>query len=257
MTPRQRALAGVVERAARSAHAGSLVLRGGLVLRGLVAPTPRTVHDVDFLGLDPFDAVSVQPALADILATDVGDGVSYTTPRFGIIWAETEHPGVRGQCASTIGDQTFEIQIDVGFGDPRVAPDVPFTLPGTETPMMAAAAETLLAWKIHGLFERGRGQWRPKDLFDVIVLGAQDGLDHAILPECLRVAFASHGDDFGLMDRFFDGEWGQSRGSRRKWRSYRNKHGDGVPPEDFDEVIASARRIVRAIVGGASPPRRA
>lgn len=258
LSPRERALAGVVERAARSPHAAKLVLRGGLVLRELVAPSPRPVDDVDFLGLGCFDAQTIEPVLVELLASDAGDGVRYGAASFATTWVETEHPGVRAACVAVVdGDEqrAIEIQVDVGFGDPRVVDDVAFTLPGTQTSMAAAAAETLLAWKVHGLFERGRGQWRPKDLCDVVALGSKPGLDHDMLPECLRVAFASHGHELSLMDRFLHGEWGQSRGSRRKWRSFVRRRGDGSLPQELDAVVASARDIVTRVLGASATVR--
>ncbi len=252
---RERALVGVVERAAHSMHSERLLLRGGLAIREFVRPVPRPIDDVDFLGLGPLDADSAQPVAADLLAVEIGDGLVYSAPTFEVIWAETEHPGLRvrtfAECGTSRSEEAVAVQIDIGFGDPRVADDVCLQVAGVTRTVPTVAVETLLAWKIHGLFERGRGRWRAKDLYDVVLLGSSPELDRAVLPECLRVAFESYGHDLAMMHRFLHGSWGQSRASRRKWKSFcaerRSEPSAVCIPTDLASVIARARTIVAAI----------
>jgi hypothetical protein len=240
---KERALLGVVERAART-HAEALVLRGGLVVRRYVAPTPRKVDDVDFLGLG--EPAALREALPAICALGLDDGVVYEEPTIEVIWEETRFPGLRARTLATVDGAAIPLQIDVGFGDPRVVPDPWVALDGTRTPMPVVAAETLFAWKLHGLFERGHGQWRPKDLFDLLLLG-RCALDEERLPECVRVAFESRGDTLALTERFLNGPWGRSGGSARKWKSFRRKGNDHAPVElgpVLDEVQARVRPVV-------------
>lgn len=252
---KERALIGVVERAARSPYAKSLVLRGGLVVRPAIAPVYREVDDVDFLALPPLDVEASAGAIAEILGARVDDGVTYRAPETEKIWEETDAPGVRAQTIARVDGEEVPIQVDLGFGDPRVAPDRELALDGQETPMKTAAVETVFAWKIHGLFERGHGRWRPKDLFDVWMLGQRDDLDDEILPECLRVTFESRGDTFAIMDRFLGGPWGTSSGSRQKWKSYAESREDGRAPMDMQEVVAEIRARVIPIVAVAVKAR--
>jgi len=249
---KERALVGVVERAARSAHAESLVLRGGLVVRPELSGIQRPVDDVDFLGLDPLDADSSEGALREILGAPVDDGITYDPPALEKIWEETDAPGLRAQTVAHLDGEEIPIQVDLGFGDPRVVPDREVSLEGQKTPIKAAAVEMLFVWKIHGLFERGHGRWRAKDLFDVWILGKRDDLDEAALPKSLRVAFESRGDTFTIMDRFLGGPWGTSSGSRKKWKSYVAERGDDAAPEDMQKVVMAIRQRIIPIVAAAS-----
>jgi hypothetical protein len=203
-----------------------LVLRGGLAMRLHFGPIARPVEDVDFLSDAPIEAVEV----------GLRDALGPRLRREERIWEETEFPGLR----YVLDVRGADVQLDVGFGDPRAQPDRRFTYPGTAIEVVAVAPETLYAWKVHGLVERGVGKWRPKDLFDLDVLARHGGLDFDQVVPCLSLAFSSRGDSLSLLDRFLDpeGGWGGSRGSRRKWERFA-RSGSGVP--SFATVVTRVR----------------
>ena len=155
-----------------------LVLRGGLAMRLAVHPAERPVDDVDVLSDEPMEV-----ARARLRAALEPLGVGSEE----VIWAETESPGVRWQLEGGV-------QVDLGFGDPRPVRDVRLVYPDTDVELAVVAPEVHWAWKVHGLFERGRGKWRPKDLWDLHLLQENAGLDRSRLGECLRVAFETRGD---------------------------------------------------------------
>jgi hypothetical protein len=220
------------------------VLRGGLVTRLHFGPVARPVEDVDFLCDAPIEAVEVA------LRAAFGSRLRHESR----IWEETAFPGLRYVlempfCAPTdrssdpqqaLQPRATEVQLDVGFGDPRAQPDRRFVYPGTTTEVVAVPPETLFAWKVHGLVERGVGKWRPKDLFDLDVLAQHGGLDARDVVRCLSLAFSSRGDSLAQLDRFLDpdGAWGCSRGSRRKWERFARSRSD-VPP--FEAVVSRVR----------------
>jgi len=125
-------------------------------------------------------------------------------------------------------------------------------------------AEQHFAWKLHGLFERGRGRWRPKDLMDLIGLKRFAELDRSLLAAPIRAAFADHGDDLAEIDRLASGNFGTSRGSRRRWRRFvearTDRYGDRalVPPSHLPLVEELAGYVVPLLSGKtnsrASPP---
>lgn len=213
-----------------------LVLRGGLVMRLHFGPVARPVEDVDFLSDAPIESVAVA------LRAAFGPRLLHEER----IWEETEFPGLR----YVLCLRETEVQLDVGFGDPRAQPDRCFVYPGTTIEVVAVAPETLYAWKVHGLVERGVGKWRPKDLFDLDVLALHGGLDFDLVVPCLSLAFISRGDSFALLDRFLDpeGGWGCSRGSRRKWKGFESSR-SGVP--SFETVMGRVRSRLGPLVRAA------
>lgn len=247
---RQHALEGVLRRLAASPHAGALVLRGGVLLRLLCPGVPRPAQDLDLLSLERFDPDRARAQVEALLALPCADGVRLSIAEWRPIWIDRPFPGLRFQLAVELLGEPLGAQLDLGFHDPVVPPPARLRVPGT-TPALAAEVlacrpETLFAWKVHGLYERELNHWRPKDLHDAWLL-ARHGLDAALLPEALRVAFASRGDPLELTDRLVRGEMGRSRGSLKKWRKLRRSRPPGSVPETPEEPV----RVVGALVGAA------
>lgn len=245
---KEAAMLAIVDGAA-SGSPNVFVLRGGLVMRELIAPLRRPVDDVDFLAL-----CSEAEGRERLRAL----GSEHDDFELGPIertWEETEFPGLRASCtARGLGGEVV-IQIDVGFGDPRAAPERPLRLPGARCDIAAVGLETMLAWKIHGMFERGDGAWRAKDLIDVHDLATRCA-DQPTAIRCLALAFESRGDDFSICERFLHGEWGTSRGSRRKWRQFRRVRSEFDAtrsfPEDLQAMVQTLRGQVGPLIAAAS-----
>jgi hypothetical protein len=240
---RLEALHGVVRRVAASRVAADLVLRGGLVTRSFVGPI-RNVEDADFLARFPFDAAATVDRISAALATPADDGFSYAITSSEVIWAETAFPGVRVRAAAARGGASLDIQIDTGFGDPMVPDPEPRDV-GAGVPILACRAETLFGWKVHGLFERGKGRWRPKDLWDLWLLAHHAPLDRGVLPASIRTAFETRGDPVSLVARVAPGTFGTSPWSRRKWESFCRDNPQ--VPRDLDHVIDLVAQVLRPI----------
>lgn len=250
MTSRLDALHRVARHTARHSLRDLVVLRGGLVMRRQIHPMPRPVDDVDFLiRVDSFDAFrAVFRAL-------------FPASPLEVTWAEMLRPGLRTQLI--VGHH--EIRVDAGFGDPMIAPPRRFRL--GELSIDAVAPEQHFAWKLHGLFERGRGRWRPKDLMDLIALKRFASLDPTLVGACIVNAFIDRNEDLAQIDRLACADFGTSRNSRRRWRRFvearTDRYGDSalVPPSHLPLVEELARYVVPLIRGTTSnteprPPSR-
>jgi hypothetical protein len=191
-----RVLAGIVERVARSAQRDAFVLRGGVLTRHLVQPTPRPARDLDYVGDFAFDVADTSARFATALAVGVADDIAVdpASLRAEPMWLHTAFPGVRLVVAAGLDAADGELAVDVGFNDPLVPPAVDVTFQGTtgEVAVRAVRAETQLAWKLHGLAEYRDG-FRPKDLHDAHLLATRCTLDDAALAAAIAAAFASRG----------------------------------------------------------------
>lgn len=259
-SPVLRAAMGFLRRLSRSSEAEQLVLRGGMMMRLWTGPVPRTVEDIDFLALFPFDPAATAARLESVCRAEADDGLRFGALRSEVIWAETEFPGVRAFVDVTPpgGEAPFELRIDTGFGDPMDPPAAWMEHPlemGAPARVLACRPETLFAWKVHGLFERGKGRFRPKDLFDVYVLAKHAPLDPALLPGAVRLAFDSRGDSLELTSRLVSGEFGRSPWSLEKWARFRKSQPEGRP-EQLSEVVASVAAVLGPVVAAAQqlPP---
>lgn len=97
---------------------------------------------------------------------------------------------------------------------------------------------------------RGKGRFRPKDLFDVYLLAKHSPLDPALLPRALRLAFDSRGDSLELTSRLVSGEFGRSPWSLEKWARFRQSLPEGRP-EQLAEVVASVAAVLGPVVAAA------
>lgn len=230
----------------------SLVLRGGLLVRQWTGPVPRPVEDLDFLWTEPSVPASLATGLRAALASDVGDGLVFDAAGASeeIIWAETAHPGVRLRVPVRAPGLSTELQLDIGCNDPLDPPADWHALPTASGPVSVRAVrpETMLAWKVHGLFERGRGRWRAKDLWDVDVLSRHAPREEAAFRRALPLAFESRGMRLSELERLLEGRFGTSRGAHRKWRRFREERGDPEIPEQLPELLARVAAFLRPYV---------
>lgn len=229
----------VLRRLVASTQADQLVLRGGLVTAHYIRPHPRIVDDLDLLSPEPFDAARLEQQLQDVLATVDDDGLALTLRDVETIWAETEFPGLRAQVTS--GEQ--QMQVDIGCADPMVDGPVPLQL-FADCTVQACRPETMVAWKTHGLFDRGSGQWRPKDLDDIDQLLRHTRPDPVRLRASVRLAFASRGDSLAIAERLVVGSFGGSRWSAHKWQRFRETRPEGADPGEMGPVLDRVRAAI-------------
>lgn len=247
---RQHALEGILRRLAASPLRETFVLRGGVLLRVLCPRVPRPAQDLDLLSRERYDADSARAQVAAILALPCADGLRFGACEGQPIWTDRPFPGLRFQVAADVLGDALEVQLDVGFHDPIVPPpllrEIPGVTPTLAAEVLACSPETLFAWKVHGLYEREVGHWRPKDLHDAWLL-AIHGLDASLLPAALSTAFESRGDSLSRTDRLVAGEMGRSKGSLKKWKKLRKTRSPGSVPETPEEAV----QAVGALVGAA------
>jgi hypothetical protein len=224
------------------------VLRGGIALAHYVDPAPRPIDDLDLLApLTSFDAELLRQNFRSLVterADTQGDSQTIEIASEETIWADTPWPGLRFQL-SFAKEET--LQVDIGFGDPLVGGPVEVEiLP--DQPVSTCRPETLFAWKVHGLFEHGPGKWRAKDLYDIVLLERHVSLDETLLREAIAVAFESRDCSFDIASRFLSGEFGQSRGSRRKWRQFVGRRELPETEHDLAQVLERARAFLRPLL---------
>lgn len=250
-----------LRRVARSAERERFVLRGSL-LTAAWCPG-RLAADVDHLLTGTCDLEAARAMTARVAAEP--DPSPLDDLSVEPIWADTPFPGLRVR-AVVAG---APLQVDLGWGDPLAVAPRPFAVAGVPEPLLAVRPETMIAWKVHGLFEHGRGRFRAKDLLDVWLLDraaiacaptcarAASIVDDDALVASLRVAFDSRGLPFSAADRFVSGEWGRSRGSRRKWDALAKKGVWAAPLPAYDEVLARVRARVVPLLARAAGVRAA
>lgn len=239
---------GVLRRLGASPHAGELMLRGSLLTRYYCAPAPRRAQDLDFLALFPFDRARVEGLVARIVGAPREDGCAYELRGAAMMWEDSPFPGVRFDLVATALGEAGPLQVDVSFHDPVVPPpfwlDYPALFPDAGARVLVCRRETAISWKTHGLYERGLGTFRPKDLADIALLGRGVTIDRAALEEALRSAFDTHRTPLAYTDRLAGACFGRTRWSQHKWERF--VAGGAMPgvARDIAEVVAEVSALL-------------
>jgi predicted nucleotidyltransferase component of viral defense system len=230
---RQYVMEGVLRRLSASEQSKSFVLRGSLLTRIWAGPNKRVAEDLDFVGLYPFDLRETLSRLRSVLQSGAGinDAIQFDeeTLTGEATWQETASPGVRLTGRAVLLSVEYVYQVDCGFGDP-IAPtavwlDYPSLVPGVDAArVLSCRAETIIGWKLHGLVDYGARRWRPKDLYDLILLTDYKPLDEEDLVASIRTAFLSRGTPLDAAQKMLDSTgWLKSDRSLRRWHEFQER----------------------------------
>lgn len=239
-------LEGMLKRVSNSKYANSLILRGGMLTRLWVAnPSRRVAIDLDFLGLYPFDIEETLKKFQEILSnSDRTDEIVFDLNSLAAkgIWMSTDSPGVRVTVNALTCDYENNVQIDVGFNDPLTrnpqSIDYPLLLTKETVKVLAVPVETAIAWKLDGMVEMGQKNWRPKDLYDLMLFSEIDGINETDLIEATIVAFKSNNrSPEKLLEIFSKPLWWNNHKNRSKWKWYRRKFPENKIEEDYLTVV--------------------
>jgi Nucleotidyl transferase AbiEii toxin, Type IV TA system len=242
-----RALRAALVGVAGSAAADHLLLRGSVALTQWTSLS-RTPNDIDFLSVVPLPSLPLEDLVRSVNSALMSVGYEVRGVQTSQTWPDTEFPGLR-LCFEVASNEANAVQIDIGFGDPIVGPEHVFA---TESgPQLRMAGPVLsFSWKLHGLFEFGRGRWDAKTLMDLWLLATEVLSDPmaAEMSEAIALAFWSHHHDIDLMLPFLEEiEWGQGRKNRRQWRALTDKYAY-LP--SLSEALGVLRSIVEPLVRG-------
>lgn len=245
---------GFLRRLSKTTHRERWVLRGGMLTQSLIAPAPRSFDDLDFLGLDAYDPSCLLARMARTLDVPCPDGVNYLTEHLQTnpIWEGTPFPGMRVKIPYQVGPYKDTLQVDCAYGDPLSCPPIEHALKvhiGTQ-PLIALSvrAETMIAWKLHGLFELEKHFWRSKTLMDLWRLLTHSTFDPTLLPEAIALAFTSRDTPLLRVDRLMEGRMGLSLKGQKRWRDFALEHPDRGVPHDTRDLLKQTARLIAPFV---------
>ncbi|MEM7552704.1 MAG: nucleotidyl transferase AbiEii/AbiGii toxin family protein [Cyanobacteria bacterium P01_A01_bin.84] len=248
-------LESVLRRVSDSTYVSEFVLRGGMLTRTWVPLGRRIAVDVDFLSLYAFNIEVTAEKFRHILMTTnsstngENDGVTFDIDSLEVkgIWLETEFPGVRINIDAVLEDYQQNIQIDIGFADPLFPPaqwiEYPTLLEIETVKLQAVTPETMFAWKLHGLVEQGIKRWRPKDLYDLMLLTTEVKLNESILTKAIYTAFSSRNTSFEeILFLLSTPQWWDRSKNRGKWKWYTRRMNQQIMLEDFLDIVNAIAR---------------
>ena len=185
-------------RLAQSDYQDKFVLKGGMLIAAMVGLEQRSTMDLDTTTRNlPMTELSIREAICAICAVSIADDVSFEVGAIGPIRPDDIYGGFRVALTARYDTIEAPLTIDVSTGDVITPRPVRFSLKemfgGSELDLWAYNIETVLAEKIETILRRNIFNTRPRDFYDVYILGTTQSYDEALLREALAATAAHRG----------------------------------------------------------------
>lgn len=220
-----------------SPHAGSFVLKGGLMLRVWGVEMTRPTKDIDFLAYTDNSISNVAGIFREVCEQHPpeDDGLIFDTDslKATAIKEGSEHIGVRVTLMGFLVNSRIPMQIDVGFGD-VITPEVrtstfPASLNFPNAVLKMYPAEASIAEKLQAMIYLGRLNSRMKDFFDVWILSESLEFDGDDLVAAVRATFKNRSTEIERNPEALTNSFLADPQKQKQWRAFVKRAGLGCP----------------------------
>ena len=247
----------LLARIEKSRYRKNLAVKGGTLMGAILGIAQRTTMDVDatVIGLH-LDADSAKELVAEVAATDVGDGIRFkidpSSPN--TIAKDDDYGGFSVGLTASFGSIRLPIGIDLTVGD--------VITPKAERRRFAAilddrvkisvyayTVETLIAEKLQTVLRRGDANTRPRDFYDLHMLKMRGGIDLPTLRRAVVRTFRNrHSEDALQRWRTVLSAVAESEAMRRQWERYRANapYAKGI---SFEATVQSVQEFLEMVTG--------
>ncbi|WNO10870.1 nucleotidyl transferase AbiEii/AbiGii toxin family protein [Teredinibacter sp. KSP-S5-2] len=224
VNPIRYAVEAILKTLSESRHYEHFVVRGSVSTRDWMGEHARPFHDLDFLYTRQNHIDGLVDIFKELLKSSSKYGLTLDINKIDTqnIWEDSISPGIRLIVPFSIKEEINELQVDIAVGDPLSQPPIEIKF-DTQFfdffPIQTVTLEIATAWKLHGLFEHLNGPWQSKTLWDLYLFCRYNSLNKTHLLEAIKLAFSSRLDPLEILKRFVYGDFGQSKQSKRNWKS--------------------------------------
>ena len=244
----------LLERMSISRFRHKFILKGGLLVAGMVGLNSRTTMDMDVV-VDGFDLThdELLSIFDEICAIRVDDNISFRVIGLSDIRLKEEYPGIRLTFEATYAPIVVGMTVDVTTGS-VITPykmDFPFPLllDDRSIDIFSYNLETVLAEKLETVLARNTDSTRMRDYYDLFTLEALYG--SRIDQNLLRLALERTTKDRDT-DRILEiypeilEQIRESDELRRRWDDFRVRM-DYSRNISFDETCDAVQRLMDSI----------
>ena len=250
-------------RLSASGHAGSVALKGGMLLLALTGDQMRPTQDVDLHMDDGMDEATVAAFVAAVAGTPPPeeDGITFDVAGArldGIM--DGVMPGYRVRFEATLHTMPrptrVPVRLDLAWGDTVLARtvEIPPAIRGfTPVTVRAHSWASVIAEKLHAMARHGVDTTRLKDFYDVAVLSREVRMPGAELSAAVKETFLAWGatpvpPDLGCLSPSWaaekEGEWKRFRQGKAL------KAGMGTLADAISEIRGIAIPVLAAVSAG-------
>ena len=240
-------------RLCKSSHCNHFILKGALLFYVWELQDARATRDIDMLAKTKNSPENIANLVREIceIEIDCSDGIVFETDtlRTEVMQNQREYEGIRVHFQARLEKSMSHMQIDFGFGDAVTpAPErisYPTLLDLSAPNLHGYPVETVIAEKLHTMFEKEMFNSRVKDYYDVWVLLRWGHFDAKILEEALKRTFKQRGGTWDKKALLNVVEHYGASGDRQKdWERYLRKGKYETAPHDLVHVCTYIVQIL-------------
>lgn len=240
-----------------SRYKHSFFLKGALMFLVWNIPGPRPTRDIDFLGQtnnSVENLTSICKKICEISCDE--DGIKWLPETIDahIIQNQKTYSGVRITFRGKLDTAIISMQIDVGFTDiiyPKpIELDYPVLLDMPKPQLLGYSPESVIAEKVHTMFDFGELNSRMKDYFDIWFLSQQFEFDGNNLYEAITKTFATREFDHTNIDTkiIFSENFHQDPTKITQWKSFLSQNRLEFAPELLSDTVKIIGDFVMPII---------
>lgn len=235
-----------LERLSKSEYQEKFVIKGGMLVAALVGLDTRSTMDLDAtLRNLPLTQEQIAQAIQSICGIDLKDEVTFHVVSVAPIRKDDRYGGFRVRLDAVYDTIVTPLSIDISTGDVITPAAVSYEFRGVfdETVrirLWGYNIETVMAEKVETILSRGVFSTRPRDYYDIYILGTTQTYDKALFLQALS-ATAEHRGSKAILSTLEDvlGNIFESSDLRQMWFKYQKKfpYAKGVTYEAIAEVL--------------------
>ena len=240
----------LLNRLSMSEYKEKFVVKGGMLIAAIVGLDTRSTMDLDAtLRNLPLTEEKLNEAICAICAIDMEDDVVFVVKTIEAIRQDDIYGGYRVRLDAVYDTIVTPLSIDISTGDVITPEAVKYEFSGMfdETVCISLWGyniETVIAEKVETILRRGIFSTRPRDYYDIYILGTTQKYDVKTLKEALKATAKHRGSAEQIAD--VDGilkQISESNDLKDMWEKYRKKY-SYASDISYEAVL----RVLKAIV---------
>lgn len=240
-----------LERLSQSEYSQKFIIKGGTLIAAIVGLDTRSTMDLDTtLRNLPLSADKILEAVKEICEVNIGDDVSFHVKSIAPIRKDDRYGGFCVRLDAVYDTIVTPLSIDVSTGDVITPSAVQYEFSGIfdeniRIRLWGYNIETVMAEKVETILSRGIFNTRPRDFYDVYILGTVQKYDREVFKEALN-ATAEYRDS---LEKISDTESilrqiSESDDLKQMWVKYQRKF---VYARDitYEDIIMKLRQLIQ------------
>lgn len=193
-------------RMSESEYSEKFVIKGGMLIAAIVGLDTRSTMDLDTtLKNLPLTEEKVVEAVTNICSIDLGDDVNFETVSIAPIRKDDKYGGFCVRLNAVYDTIVTPLSIDVSTGDVITPSAVQYEFGGifddnVRIKLWGYNIETVMAEKVETALRRGIFNTRPRDYYDIYILGTTQKYDKKLFREALAATAVHRGSTENIAD---------------------------------------------------------